>query len=154
AVPVQAGGRSPGVASSKSTVSAPAAQPSSCANSATAMKEFMAFLSLMLRLEGRLDGLRQRCAAAFAPEMDEEHFRLFTRHMMVNGDDVDVVMPQGAQDHGQLVFLNGEVAVHHRAVIIAGEGCPSVHPHILSRGTAAGHLRLASEDHFEHAILA
>src|SRR5436305_6003507 len=84
--------------------------------------------------------------------MQEEDSWILMRHVAVNGHDVDTRRAKGFEHWLQLVFEHGEVSIHNRVVVSAGEGGPGVHAHFFTRLFASVHLHRSTESSFEHAV--
>src|SRR5215467_11304983 len=83
----------------------------------------------ILRVECALEACRQVARFSNAPVMQENHARGLKEHVVVYGDDLDVVAAQGTDDRCDLVFEHGKVAADGRASFRTLEGRPGVVPH-------------------------
>src|SRR5437870_247996 len=78
------------------------------------------------------DSLGQVFSSASAPIVEKHDTRLFMRHVLMNGDNVDLVFEQGPQDGLQLIFCDREVSINYGVVVAAREPRPRVYAHILA----------------------
>ena len=84
--------------------------------------------------------------------MEKYHARFFVCHVLVNGDDVDLVLTQRFQDRLQFVFRHREVAINNGVVVASRERRPRVHAHILA-DIYAMHGCRSPEREFDHSVL-
>src|SRR5262249_25036611 len=77
----------------------------------------------------------------------------FMRHVVMNGDNVDAPAAKAPKHRLQFVLAHTEIAIHDRVIVGARKPGPSVDAHLLRHRAATRHLRLASDDDFEHAVV-
>lgn len=70
--------------------------------------------ALRLCVQCSLDAFRQFLGRPFAPEVREIELRLLADHVVVQSDDVDAVVAEGAQDRLYLLDSHDEIPVHCR----------------------------------------
>src|SRR4051794_38844217 len=83
--------------------------------------------------------------------MEKHHARLFVRHVLVNGYDVDLVLTQRFQHGLQFVFGHYEVAIDDRIVVAPSERRPRVYAHILA-DVYAMHCCRSAERELDHSV--
>src|SRR6185436_15669633 len=87
------------------------------------------------------------------PIVQKECTWFFVRHVMVDRDDVDVFAAKTLENRLEFVFEYGEIPVDRSVVVSACKGRPGIDAHFLCHGAAAWHFDLATDDHFEHAVV-
>src|SRR5438874_6082655 len=75
-------------------------------------------------LQGSLDRVRELLSRAASPVMEKNRSWLFARHVVVNGHDIDVGLPQRLEDLLQLVLQHHEVSIYDGVFIRSGERSP------------------------------
>src|SRR5260221_5365067 len=77
-------------------------------------------------VERGAEALGQRLGRPDSPVVEEEDPRLLSRHVLVDGDDIDAGVAKGLEQPLKLRLEDREVAVHSRACVRPGERAPRV----------------------------
>src|SRR4029079_15774806 len=80
-------------------------------------------------IERRAQATSEILCAPHSPVMEQHDARLLSRHVLVDGDDLDVRVTEGLEYRLQFALGHGEVAVDHGRFIRAGEGRPGIDAH-------------------------
>lgn len=78
-----------------------------------------------LSLQSRPKNPREPIRWPRPPVVQEDDPRLLVGHVVVARHHVDAAFPESLEHRLKLVLLHGEVAVHHRLAVAAGEDGPS-----------------------------
>ena len=65
--------------------------------------------------------------------MEKHDPRLFVGHVLMDGDNVDLVLEQRFQNWLQFIFCDCEISIDDCVVVAAGERRPCVHAHVYCR---------------------
>src|SRR5262249_25063428 len=87
-----------------------------------------------------------------APEVGEVKGRLLANHVVMQGDDVDVRLAQGAKNRLDLLGGHDEIAINDGVFIAAGEGCPGGQAH-RATDLDAVHRPVAADRDLNHPVL-
>ena len=90
----------------------------------------------------------------FPPIVEEYDVRPRIDHMLVNGNDVETVLPERFQNRLHFVFEHRDIARNHCLVFAAGESGPGVqaHPRSDRRAAHVFHVQIVTPDG-AHALL-
>jgi len=78
--------------------------------------------------------------------MEKHDTRFFVRHVLMDGDDVDLFLKQRPQDRLQFIFGHREVSINNSVVVTAGERRPCVDAHVLVDRDAVHLCRATSRE--------
>jgi hypothetical protein len=84
--------------------------------------------------------------------MEEDRGRLFSDHVVVDRDDVNLRNSQSLENSLELGSEHDEISVDDRLVLCPGERCPGVDPH-RAADLVAVHANLPADRHPVDAIL-
>ena len=85
-----------------------------------------------LRVQHRLQRLRQARCLAQSPVVQEQNARFFPRHVLVDRDDVDALLTHGFQHRLKLALGHREIAVDNSFIVSAGERGPGIDAHFIA----------------------
>jgi len=83
--------------------------------------------------------------------MEEHDSRLFMRHVLMDGYNVDLVLDQRFQNGLQLMLRDCEISIDNCIIVAAGERRPRVDAHIIADGDAVHFCRVTDAE-FYHSV--
>src|SRR4029077_16846108 len=90
--------------------------------------------------------------SASAPIMEEHDSRLFMRHVLVDGNNVDLLLQQRLQNRLPFIFGDCKISIDNCIVVTTGERRPRVDAHVVTERDAA-HFCRPTEREFYHSVL-
>src|SRR5437870_12764502 len=84
---------------------------------------------LLLCVLGALEDCSKISRSSDAPIVEEDDPRLFEKHVIVHGYNLDPTRTKFSNNGSDFEFKHGEIAAHSRALLTALECCPGVVAH-------------------------
>lgn len=101
----------------------------------------------MLRIESSFQALSELPCGTHTPVVQEDYARRLHRHVIMDGNNVDVGAAQGFEDGLQFRLQHGKIALDHGFVIVPSKCGPRIDAHGVAHHMAV-HLRHTPNDDF------